>query len=154
MRILTHQNQIALFITWTTYGTWLHGDPRWSVLGHKLIEPDEELEEAMREEMTGDPVHLTPEQRLIVENTIRRHCEVRGWQLHAVNARSNHVHVVLSASAKPQTVRAQLKAWCSRMLSEDQGLIGTGKNGQKRWWTEKGDIRRIDNDDGISSAVF
>jgi REP element-mobilizing transposase RayT len=131
----------------------LHGDARWSVLGHKLIEPDEELEEAMREQMTGDPVYLTPEQRLIVERTIVRHCHTRGWHLHAVNARTNHVHVVLTASADPKVVRAQLKAWCSRMLSENEGLLGGGKNGQKRWWTEKGNIRCIDNDEGLAGAV-
>ena len=144
---------LAFFITWTTYGTWLHGDRRGSYFGRLILEPDEELEESMRNELKGDPVYLTEHERELVERTIERHCQIRGWKLHARNARTNHVHAIISANVDPKVIRTQLKAWCSRILSENEGLVGKGKNGQTRWWTEKGNIRRIESEADLSNGI-
>src|SRR5438132_13512735 len=90
---------LAYHIVWTTYGTWLPGDWRgWVKKGVSGIQaPDPALEQSSRERMVEGPVLLTPEQRALVEKTIIDHCRIRGWRLHAVNARTNHVHVVVSA---------------------------------------------------------
>jgi hypothetical protein len=53
------------------------------------------------------------------------------------------VHAVVTAIIDPKKIREQLKAWASRGLSEHAGLWGDGKNGQRKWWTEKGDIDEI-----------
>ena len=87
---------IAFFSTWTTYGTWLPGDPRgWYQRGRGLQEPDalRQFEAALR--MTESAVTLDSDQRRLVEKTIADHCAIRSWDLHAVNCRSNHVHVVV-----------------------------------------------------------
>jgi REP element-mobilizing transposase RayT len=146
---------LAYFITWTTYGSWLHGDPKgWVESGIPGIQdPDAERQRRSRERMTGDPVLLTAEQRLVVEETIRAHCHIRGWKLHALNVRTNHVHLVLTASVPPETVMAQLKAWCSRRLSEHGGLTGKGKNGKRRWWTEHGSTKWINDEDYLNNAI-
>src|SRR5580704_16263495 len=97
---------IAYLLTWTTYGTWLPGDKRGSFAdGKGLQAPNSirELEAAAR--MTEDACILDPQQRTLVEQTIADHCRIRGWQLHAVNCRSNHVHVVVTAKRKPEVVR-------------------------------------------------
>ncbi|GIX03803.1 MAG: hypothetical protein KatS3mg113_0809 [Planctomycetaceae bacterium] len=90
---------LAYHLTWTTYGTWLPGDSRgwvqWDEWGVKP--PDPEQESAARRRMVEAAVLLTAEQRALVEQTIRDHCRIRGWHLHAVNARSKHVHVVVTA---------------------------------------------------------
>ena len=44
---------LALFLTWTTYGSWLHGDERrWVEKPSRFHEPDAQLEQAAREWMT------------------------------------------------------------------------------------------------------
>ena len=89
---------LAYHLIWTTYGTWLPGDARgWiksGVLG--VQEPDPALEQRARDMMTESEVHLAREQCAAVEQTIRKHCRIRNWVLHAVNVRSNHVHVVVT----------------------------------------------------------
>lgn len=116
---------LAYHITWTTYGTWLPGDARgWVKWGEAGVKPpDPERERRARAALVETAVVLTAEQRALVEQTIRDHCRVRGWLLHAVNARTNHVHVVVTADRAPDEVMNQFKAWCSRELSDAAGLV-------------------------------
>src|SRR5438128_1149723 len=136
---------IAYFITWTTYGTWLPGDQRgWVKRGQWVVQPpDPSREQQAREHMADKGFLLTPEQRTIVNGVLVDHCRIRKWSLHAHNVRTNHVHVVVTALVDPKLVREQLKAWASRRLSEQAGLRSAGKDGQRRWWTEKGDIELV-----------
>ena len=79
---------------------------------------------AARESLKGEPTLLSLEQRAIVESAIRAHCRIKGWTLHAVNVRTNHVHVVVTADGvPPELVVQQFKAWASRHL------------GKQRLWT-------------------
>src|SRR5262245_50458554 len=129
---------LAYHITWTTYGTWLSGDARGWVKGGEagIREGDTELEAEMRARMTEELVTLTEAQRGLVEATIRAHAAFRGWHLHAVNVRTNHVHVVVTADRHPDEVMEQFKAWCSRRLSEQLGR-------KRKWWTEHGSTKWI-----------
>ena len=79
---------MAWFITWTTYGTWLHGDARGSFLDRTYLRPNAELEAANRAQMTGEVVSLTDQQRAIVDAAIVNECLAQGWVLHARNVRS------------------------------------------------------------------
>jgi hypothetical protein len=110
---------LAYFLTWSTYGTWLPGDERgWTEYGGgwQLPDPDRKLEAEAR--MTEDACMLDGEQRRLDEEQIPETCSFRGWKLHTVNCRSNHVHVVVTADQPPKIVRNQLKAWCTRRLKE------------------------------------
>ena len=80
-------------------------------------------------------------------------CEHRGWLLHAVNCRSNHLHVVLSAARPPKVVRAQLKAWCTRKLKElavERGCDVVREN----WWAERGSQRFINDEHSLEMAIL
>ena len=138
---------VAYLITWTTYGSWLPGDSRgWVEAGTPGIQaPDAEKREETWDRMTGAPVALSEPQRTTVEKTIRDHCEIRGWRLHAVNVRSNHVHVVVTADRLPEEVLNQFKSWCSRRLND--GATG------KRWWTKHGSTKWINDEDYLRNAV-
>lgn len=96
-----------------TYGTWLPGDERGWVecqRGWKLPDPIRELEAMVT--MTEDACLLDESQRRAVENQIAETCQHRGWHLHAINCRSNHVHVVVTAAnTRSKKIRADLKAW-------------------------------------------
>jgi len=146
---------LAYHITWTTYGSWLPGDSRgWVEGGTPGIQtPDPERTDHSRDLMTGTSVTLTPAQREIVEATIRDHCGIRKWPLLALNIRTNHIHLIVTADVTPEIVMSQLKAWCSRRLSEHAGLIGRSRNGQRRWWTEHGSTKYINDETYLQNAI-
>jgi REP element-mobilizing transposase RayT len=148
---------LAYFITWTTYGTWLPGDARgWIKSGEYGVKPpDPELERQARKAMTEPAALLTKSQRTLIELTIAAHCRIRGWILHAVNARTNHIHVVVTAQRDPDEVRDQFKAWCSRKLSDHAGLTKAiaKKAGRRHWFTEGGDTQLIETDQHLENVV-
>ena len=134
----------------TTYGTWLAGDERgWQRWGEAGIQPPNKLFEQMAAtDMKESTFTLSARDRRIVEVTMRRHCKIRGWTLHAVNARSNHVHVVVTSPGyEPDVVRNQFKAWCTRHLKP-------GNPGRERFWTEGASCRWINHSDDLESAVL
>jgi REP element-mobilizing transposase RayT len=100
--------------------------------------------------MTQEPFLLEPRARGVVDATIRRHCEVRGWRLLALNARSTHVHVVVDCFEKlrPEPAMEQFKAWCTRRLRE-AGLAGA----EQKVWTEHGSTRWIDSPNSLAQAI-
>ena len=112
---------VAYFVTWTCYGTWLPGDARgWMDWHQGWKRPNSDLEAYCKSIMTEDAVLLSSEQRQTVEKTVRTHCEIRQWHLWALNCRTTHAHVVVTANLYAgEDVRDQLKAWCTRKLKED-----------------------------------
>jgi REP element-mobilizing transposase RayT len=148
---------LAYHITFTTYGSWLHGDERnWvksGVPGIQAPDPAQKAETAGK--MAEPPVVLTSEQRAIVEQTIRDHCRIRGWTVHALHVGAVHIHVVVTADRTPEEVMNQLKAWCSRRLSDHAGLTSpvAKKAGRRRWWTEHGSTKYIDNEQYLENAI-
>ena len=148
---------IAYHLIWTTYGTWLPGDARgWIESGMPGVQgPDPAREDRAREMMAEPAVRLTPEQREIVTQAVRDHCRIKGWQLHAVNVRSNHVHVVLTCPCPGEQARDQFKQWAGRRLSDHAGLTTpvAQKAGRRRWFTEGGDVRPIDDERYFANAV-
>lgn len=124
---------LAYLLTFRTYGTWLHGDSRWSVgrrpkrpKESRLIPPNVPLREAMAAEMKQEPVILTKMQRRVVESAIEEMCRERGYYLRAVNPRTNHVHSVVSAQVKPEKIITAEKAYSTRKLRE-KGLACRGE---------------------------
>jgi REP element-mobilizing transposase RayT len=98
----------------------LPGDSRgWTDRDGGIRAPNHRLVSRATSMMQGRPLQLSPGQRAQVEELIRRHCAIRGWSLHAVACRTQHVHVVLiSPEVSPAKVCQQLKAWSARMLHE------------------------------------
>lgn len=138
---------IAYFITWTTYGTWLPGDERGSWHRGLYQSANELFHQMAAMAMKETAFTLSQEDRDIVEETVTRHCEIRSWKLHTVRARSNHVHVVVTAPGyQPETVRDQFKAWCTRLLK-------LRHSGRDRFWTEGGSRRWINHEDDLEAAI-
>lgn len=136
-------------IIWTTYGSWLPGDPRgWNDRTTGVQPGKPLLEEWCREKMSADAVLLKPHDRTTVQSACAEHCEFRGWNLLAVNARSNHVHVIVSSTAAPQTVRDQLKANCTRRLRRQPDPLIC-----ERTWTRGTHCRLLDRQQDIDAAV-
>jgi REP element-mobilizing transposase RayT len=116
---------LAYFITFHTYGTWLHGDEKGSVdpqhrfYGQDFVEPDSRRHNFETHRMKSEPVKFQNSAREIVERTIAEVCSHRGWILKEQNVRTNHVHAVIAArDHRPERVADDLKAWCTRRLRE------------------------------------
>jgi len=143
---------LAYFLTWTTYGTWLTGDDRgWEKRSKGLQEPSTGLRLWNRAKLNAAPIVLTSSERHLVERTIGEHCDFRGWPMHAVSVRTNHVHVVVSAPNHPEDVLEKLKTRCARILSEDQAATREAK--PRKWWTERGSTRYLNDEASLEAAV-
>jgi REP element-mobilizing transposase RayT len=146
---------LAYFLTWTTYGTWLPGDQRGWVDKHTagpvtpINQPDSAREAAARTRMTDPPVILDPDARRAVDAAIRETCRFRGWFVHALNVRSNHVHaVVCSGDQSPGRTLGVLKAYGSRALNAFCPHVK-----RERWWTEDGSKRYINEQKSLNAAI-
>lgn len=143
---------LAYLLTWTTYGTWLPGDPRfWVKKNGGFQSPDLARERAAAELLKEPTFRLSDQQRQLVEATIAAHCAIRGWRLHAINCRTNHVHVVVTAAVHPDRVVGQFKSWCTRRLNES--LLAVNSEGRRQLWTEGSSTRYINDDLGLEGAI-
>ncbi len=146
---------LAYFLTWTTYGTWLPGDERGWVKWHGgFQQPSESLRQYSTAKMVESAITLDPQQRELVDATIRRHCEIRHWSMHALNVRTNHVHVVVTANEyAPDTVVEQFKAWSTRKLKGQSASGADSVEIRKHWWTEGSSRKFIHREADLAAAV-
>ena len=141
-------------ITFTCYGTWLHGDPRGSVdkehnvPGTEFLPQDEERLRRARAMLAQEPVLLNEKQRQVVDATIREVCNYKQWTLLAINVRSNHVHTVVIANATPESVMNCFKRYASRHLHEQHLFYKTATI-----WTRHGSTRYLNDQRSIDNAV-
>jgi hypothetical protein len=116
---------LAYFITWTTYGTWLHGtdkgagsvDMVHNQYGAPFLPPDPERLKKAKEAMTQPEYWMDTPRRAIVRDAIVEICAEKNWKLWAVHVRSNHVHVVMWAEGDVDRHMNALKARASRNLN-------------------------------------
>jgi REP element-mobilizing transposase RayT len=142
---------LAYFLTWTTYGTWLPGDARgWVKRRGKsegIVEaPSAALESHARSLMNDPPVVLDAKMR-DADAAMRQACRESGWNLHALEVRSNHVHIVVTAcDASPGKVMGVLK------VRGTQGLNALGGE-RDRWWARNGSKRILDSSASVEAAI-
>ena len=139
---------LAYFITFRTYGTWLHGDQRGAIdrkhnrLGDPIVEHVPSLLSHREASLQQAAMILTSEQRACAELAMRETCRLRDWTIHALNVRTNHVHTVVTGQVEPGRILGDLKRWATRGLRE-QRLVGTDRlvwaeDGSKQWlWDSK-----------------
>ncbi len=147
-----HNIPLAYLITFTCYGTWLHGDERGSVdfLHNHFGEPALD-ENALREQyefkkLKHQQVTLAQEQRNCVAQSIREVCQYREWKLLEVNVRTNHVHVVVYSQESPNIILRALKSRSTVNLKKS-GLFSA-----ERLWTRGGSGRYLWDEDAVTAA--
>ncbi|MGE3181234.1 MAG: alanine--tRNA ligase-related protein [Phycisphaerae bacterium] len=86
-------------------------------------------------------------QRDIVERTIHEVAAHRKWTIHALDVRSNHVHVVVSAPDGPEKVMTDFKAYCTRRLGEAKAITDDAKV-----WSRHGSTRYLWKPEDIAAA--
>jgi REP element-mobilizing transposase RayT len=75
--------------------------------------------------MRAPSVLLGVAARELVERVVAEVCAHRDWILQAANARTNHVHAVVTGSQAPEDMLRSIKAWATRRLAE-AGLVEPG----------------------------
>ncbi len=94
------------------------------------------------------PVKLRRRQRAAIEEAIRETCKIRKWEFWVMNVRTNHVHTVVSASCKPETILSAFKANATRKLRE------AGCWHSKRSpWVDRGSKRYLWTEQDVINAV-
>lgn len=124
----------AYLLTFRTYGTWLHGDERYSVgrmknskYGEPKIQPSVPLTDAMAAKKTQPSVILDESQRVLVAAAINEVCLYRNCDLKALNVRTNHVHSVVAASIRPEKIVNDFKAYSTRKLRKQWSISANEK---------------------------
>jgi REP element-mobilizing transposase RayT len=145
---------LRYFITFACYGARLHGDEAGSVdrrhnlFGGRLLEPDSQRVMAERRAMLQEPYVLDQTGRAVVLAAIQRHCAHRGWKLLAAHVRSNHVHAVVEAEARPERIMNEFKSYASRELNR----LESDRPDRKRW-ARHGSTRWLWKDEDVRHAV-
>jgi REP element-mobilizing transposase RayT len=141
---LTPLRSPLFFLTFTTYGTWLHGqssgsvDSRHNVLGMEGVEENSQLLGYRQSQMKHSPLRLTQAARLDVRDTLLEVAAHRGWNILAGNVQPDHVHLLISAEAEPDKTMRDFKSYATRRLRE-HGLISKTRS----VWTEHGSTRWV-----------
>lgn len=145
---------LAYFISFRSYGTWLHGDTRGSIdrfhnrYRSPYLPPNEAWESHNRKQLKTYPFILGAKERRSVQKAIRETCSIRKWHLQALNVRTNHIHTVVTANRNPGLVLNVFKANATRQLSED-------KLGRQPFspWADKGSKIRLWNEQSVANAI-
>ena len=148
MEIDELRTPIASFITFRTYGTWLHGDARGSVdrenntYGMPRVPRNPPRLAFEEQQLAGSPVFLGPARRAAVRRAILGTFEAREWFLHALNVRTNHVHVVGVFDIAPRRAMTELKARATCAMRAGgcwlEARSPWARGGSARWiWTPK-----------------
>ena len=145
---------LAYLITFTCYGTWLHGNDRGSVddkhnkFDTPFLDTNTERYNEARKKMKAPPLFLNEQQRTLVSTVIADVSTFRNWILHECNVKTNHVHIVMSGDADPDKIMMDFKAYATRRLRE------SGELEQDRpVWTESGSTRFLWTETSLSAAI-
>ncbi len=145
---------LAYFLTWHTYGTWLPGQAPGSVddshnaYGAPFAPADSDRLNQSVGRMADKFVTLDETRRQAVQDAIVEVCEYRGWRLLALHVRTTHVHAVVAASANPEKVMNDFKAYATRRLRRNQ-LADCAT----RIWAMHGSTRYIWNEEQLTEKV-
>lgn len=123
------------FITFSCYGTHLHGDESGSVdrrhnqVGTRVLDPDTPRAAVERRNMRYSPYRLDGRRRAVVLQTLREVCRYRRWTLLAAHVRKSHVHAIVEAENRHEKMMSDFKAYASRALNQ---IDGAGPD-RRRW---------------------
>jgi REP element-mobilizing transposase RayT len=153
----------AIHVTWTTYGTWLPGDPRGYVsvtlrpdgttlkkenqYGTPYTKDDAFTRRIAIDEQEFETVWLNAQQARVVAHSLVEACRERGWWIGQAAVMCNHIHVVvLECPPDGPAVRRILKGVTQSKLSKHHGS-------PKRWYTRGGSNRHKYDQQAIDNAL-
>ena len=156
-------DSFAWLITWTTYGTWLPGDPRGNISPILLADGTYEkrkntpgVEWAAGDERTMkraaalqefETTFLSRDDAIVAAESIAEAAAKRGWRIVRGAVMASHVHVVVSdGGTDSSAISRVLKGVSQARLSERAGA-------SRRWWTTGGSERGLRGAQAIANGV-
>ncbi|MCX6645358.1 MAG: transposase [bacterium] len=133
--LFTFNYPLAYHISYTCYGTKLHGSSSGSVYrsnaqyGTPYLRPDPYWERREMLSMKQPPYLLDPPRRELVYKAIIEVCLYRNWDLIGLHVRSTHIHALVSANTEPEKIMKDFKAYSSRALNNS----GFDTKDRRRW---------------------
>lgn len=138
-------------ITFGTYATRLHDDPRPTVdRRHNQVNTPFPPPDPDRQQKPSDPpLRLTREQCEHTEKTIPQLCTQGGWTFITCAAQPDHVHILLSAprAKQPKDIRRWIKRWLGNTLTQTFGPP------PKRWWAVGGSTKPVSDNEYLKNAT-
>src|SRR3990167_7225564 len=119
----------AYFITFRTYGTWLHGDERGSTSRKRnrfntpMITAWAPLKNVMMTSMCETEFTLSNAYSNTVLKALIETCQYNMWKLYAAHVRKTHLHIVLSASLNKEKTLATLKCYATKALKKQHSEL-------------------------------
>ena len=98
--------------------------------------------------MDQPPYGMDRSRREAVLAALQERCSERHWSLLAAHVRTQHVHIVVEADARPERVMNDLKSYASRCLNR----MGLDEPARKRW-TRHGSTRWLWKPENVSAAI-
>ena len=150
----TDQWPLAYLITFSCYGSHLHGDDTGSVdrqhneYDLSFLPPDPKRHQTMRARMKCSPYLMNQPRRPTVLAAIKGICLKHGWGLLAAHVRTTHVHVVVEACTDPEIVLNSFKSHSSHELNQ----INIDQNPVRRW-IRHGSTKYLWTVESVESAV-
>ena len=141
---------LACFVTWNTYGSWPQGDPRgWIRRGDpNRYGHDSAILAHCRARQRDPTVTLTDEQRVVVEDSIVRSCARRSWPMHGCCVRTQHAHLVVSATMASQPLLIALKGEATRALRALWPEFD-----ERRLWARRGYVVALHTTRAVEQAI-
>jgi REP element-mobilizing transposase RayT len=145
---------VIYLITFACYGCHLHGDESGSVdrkhnlPGSRMMEADAKRVLAERELMDQPPYEMDRIRREAVLAALLERCTERKWSLLAAHVRTNHVHIVVEADARPERIMNDVKSYASRCLN---GLSLDEPN--RKRWARHGSTRWLWEAENVAAAI-
>jgi hypothetical protein len=143
---------IGLLLTFSTYGTHLHGAETGSVdrgcrnWGAPVIDIDPALERRATRLMPERPLLLAAEDREIVLAAIVGAANHRGWPLYCAHIRTTHAHLIMKPDISAERTLAYVKARATFSLK-------VRHMSRERFWTKHGSTRYLWNRAGLFAAL-
>ncbi len=143
---------IGALLTFTSYGTHLHGADTSSVTrnrrswGSPTAPPNPAWLNQARRLMAEPEFTLGAQARCIVLNSVLETCAYRAWHLFCVHVRTNHVHAVLQTDVPIERALSYLKARATFVLKTDYP-------DRRRFWTKHGSTRYLWTGASLAAAV-
>ena len=152
--MLKPKTPLAYLITFTCYGTRLHGCTAGSVdrhhnhRGSRFVVPDQALLEAQVSRMGQNSYELDRPRAETALSAMIEVTEHRNWELKAAHLKRKHVHLVVQACVDPGRIMGDMKSYASRALT----AAGFEHSGRRRW-TRGGSARYLWEAEDVENAV-
>ena len=145
---------LAYLITFTCYGTRLHGDASGSVdrehnaYGSSFLSPNSIRVASEQSRAKQRPYSMNSLQRKAVLGAVMEICLYRGWSLLAIHVRSQHVHLVVAGEDAPEKIMEDAKKYASRALNR-----AVKDSNNRRRWARHGSTRYLWKPDAVGAAI-